>query len=1413
MKQLFSLIRLTGIFCLLIVSGTLNSTDAKSKTGASINSNAYHSFGPAKSQYVKYQQGKVIVKFKREELSLHKNMTVQSFSNQQALMATMESFGVKDVKKIFAEEKAPMHADKVDLSTIYELSFDENVDPWLLAAKLARDNNVEYAEPRILYELCYTPNDSLFSEQYHLDLIEAEKAWDITQGSENVVIAIVDNGVDWRHPDLVDNIWQNLGEDADGDGHTIEFNGSYWDLDPGDLNGIDDDDFDGDPTTFIDDLVGWDVSNDDNGPIHSNYHGTHVAGNASATTNNGIGVSSAGFNCKILPVKASSDGQEYIDYGFAGVKYAIDAGADIINMSWGGGGFSSFGFDIINYANEKGVVLVASAGNYNDNARFYPAAYPHVISVAATTNYDDKANFSNYGHWIDVSAPGVSILSLDGDGTYRTSSGTSFSSPIVAGVAGLVKSQHMDWSADQISEQIRTSSDDIEPADLDYTPELGYGRVNAYSALIGSSPSIRVIDLSLSDRLGDNDGIFERGEDIELTVTLKNFLQSVDNIRIVLDENDVNITMINDEAYFARIEGTQIVDNHENPFKFHIGHVTPMGRLVEFLLKIQANEYYDWEPIYIKVAPLHADHNAGNATLTVTSIGALGYYDFVEEKTNIGNGFRFPKDNDSALFHGSFIVASDKYHVSDNCYGDDYETTWDFETAVGGEINIQTDKFGDQIGSAEFTDLHAVNSTGVAVAQNSYSYTSDPYDDFIIMEYVVKNISGELLPQIYTAIWLDWDIDGAYDNLADYDSQLNLGYIFKNLSNESNLYGMALLSPSVANSYRVIKNPVYVWPGFIDSTKFQFMTEGTKFTKSDEPDDWSHLLSAGPFSLQPNETLKIAYAILGGEDLVDLQNNTRHAQEIYGSSKDIFGTIIYYFENRGVSNSKIILNNAESTMSNDSGGFCFVNPMPGNIDMLVTKEDDIRNAISGSDAMKIMRHLAYNQQIDGAASIAADITNDGAISGSDVVALQRYLAFAPDNTGSVGEWIFTPSDTSFYFENEAEVNFTAYLLGDCTGDWGEHQSQLAAGSKYKEMNSKNGAMTAVQQTAQTQATLELPKAASGDPGTIIKAPITVTTDSTIGFAQFVVEFDSTIIALDTVLIGSDVPNFVITQINTKLPFLPTGEETNKNILVQISGGGSHTFTGSKQEVVILDFNVVDGPGEQSPLIFDKNADRTFISTSNLSDIVGEEIEFIDGNVIVTPVELTRFEGFCRKNQVHLIWETASESNNLGFNIERSSDGNTYKLLSFINGHGTTHKNKQYSYVDENLQPGVYNYRLKQFDTNGHYRYVSDLQIKVSTPLDYGLAQNYPNPFNPVTTIDYQIKEKSIVNITIYDLLGRKIKTLVNENKDAGFFKITWGNKNQNGNSVAAGIYLYQLRAKSIMTGKVFIQSKKMTLVR
>jgi len=332
-------------------------------------------------------------------------------------------------------------------------------------AELRKHSSYKFCEPNYIYKIDATvPNDPNYSALWGMQKISAASAWDISTGSSDVVVAVIDTGVDYTHPELANNIWSNPGEI------------------PG--NGIDDD---GDG--IIDDVHGANFVNGTGNPMDDNSHGTHCSGTIGGEGNNGIGVAGVNWHVKIMAVKfLNSGGSGSLFDAIKGINYAVARGAKIISASWGGGGFSQGLYDAIKGARDAGVLFVAAAGNNGLNSDLYPsypAAYDldNIISVAATTKTDTLASFSNYGATtVDIGAPGVSILSTV-PGGYDTYSGTSMATPHVAGLAALVKSVNSGLNYSQL--KARVLDGDPVPALNGVT--LTGKRINAYRALTSSA--------------------------------------------------------------------------------------------------------------------------------------------------------------------------------------------------------------------------------------------------------------------------------------------------------------------------------------------------------------------------------------------------------------------------------------------------------------------------------------------------------------------------------------------------------------------------------------------------------------------------------------------------------------------------------------------------------------------------------------------------------------------------------------------------------------------------------------------------------------------------------------------------------------------------------------------------------------
>ncbi len=340
------------------------------------------------------------------------------------------------------------------------------------AADLEARAGIEWAEPNYTLALDLAPTD-LYYPQYqvaYLSKLNVEEAWTRTLGRSEVVIAVLDTGVDLTHEDLRAGIWLNRGEtgkdDQDRDKAT---------------NGVDDD-----GNGFIDDVQGWDFAENDNVPDDDYGHGTHVAGIAAARTNNGIGIAGMAGAATIMPVDVFKGGIGAYDDLILALIYATDNGADVINMSLGASSYSRGEEMAVDYAWSHGVVVVAAAGNTGRETYHYPAAHEHAIAVAATTATGTLAGFSTRGNFVDVAAPGSLVWSTYRGNSYVAMSGTSMATPHVSGLAALILSINPTLTPDAVRDIIQGSVDDLGTPGYDIG--FGHGRINAGRAVAQTPP-------------------------------------------------------------------------------------------------------------------------------------------------------------------------------------------------------------------------------------------------------------------------------------------------------------------------------------------------------------------------------------------------------------------------------------------------------------------------------------------------------------------------------------------------------------------------------------------------------------------------------------------------------------------------------------------------------------------------------------------------------------------------------------------------------------------------------------------------------------------------------------------------------------------------------------------------------------
>lgn len=329
------------------------------------------------------------------------------------------------------------------------------------AAALSATAGVEWAEPNYTLALDLVPNDprfAVYQTTYISNYLQMPAAWDVTLGRPEIIVAILDTGVNLNHEDLAASIWTNPLEISN--------------------NGLDDD-----HNGFVDDIHGWNFAQNSNAVADDYGHGTHVAGIAAAGTNNGVGIAGMAGGARIMPVKVFPPPPNvigtYADL-IMGIIYATDNGAHVINMSLGATSYSRGEEAAVNYAWAHGAVVVAAAGNQGSNIYHYPAAHLNVIAVAATNGLDQRASFSNWGDFVDVAAPGDWVYSTLNN-SYGYMSGTSMASPHVAGLAALILARNSQLTNAQVRQIIEENADDR--GDVGWDPYFGHGRINGRRAL------------------------------------------------------------------------------------------------------------------------------------------------------------------------------------------------------------------------------------------------------------------------------------------------------------------------------------------------------------------------------------------------------------------------------------------------------------------------------------------------------------------------------------------------------------------------------------------------------------------------------------------------------------------------------------------------------------------------------------------------------------------------------------------------------------------------------------------------------------------------------------------------------------------------------------------------------------------
>lgn len=808
-----------------------------------------------------YLEGQIIFKLKPGMAGVAKTNEIA----HPDILRFIDQFKGSDLAKIFPQHQAPSqkfnHRGEplVDLSLIYQLNIDKSLNLEQAISSLYATGLVEYAQPRYIPHLLYVPNDPLIGSQYNLERISAFDAWDISRGDTTVVIAIVDTGNDRFHPDLIDAIAYNWddpinGEDSDNDG-------------------------------FVDNFYGWDLGENNNDPQYNKSgHGVHVAGIAAASADNGTGIAGTGFNSRYLTVKVDDELGRLI-MAYEGIVYAADRGAKVINCSWGSTtGAGQYGRDIIDYATfNRDALVVAAAGNDNNQVPFFPASYERALSVAATNSADLKWTGSSFNNLVDLSAPGASILSTYFNATYITSSGTSMAAPAVSGAAAILRYHFPEYSARQIAAQLKVTTDVIDtiPGNESYAGLLGTGRLNMFKALTETHHTY----VLMLDHLNHPDGFghYQGGQTIFLASEFENLLAPAENILARLTSLSEWVTVANPEIELGSFETGQIVSNETEPFILELSAGIPPNQEVSFML-----EFFDEEGNYAgrQVFGLLLNIDFVNLTVnkistTITSYGTIGF-NYPNYRQGLGFTFRSGRNMIRAA---GFMAGINTNKVVDNLYGPTNGSFNQFLVPVSTASIDQTPLMADIEVVGSFTDDNAeLSQIGIKTLYRAMAWEAFPNDKFIIIEYELINTTSQAFTGLYAGFFADWFNTDAKNHRAAFDESNRMGYAF---SLEGGHYtGISLLTEGDMRHYAFDNNgasgSINISDGFTNFEKYNALrTNRHSAGMFDTANDISTLVSSGPHYLAAADTLVIAFAILGGDHLIGLKASATSAYNRY----------------------------------------------------------------------------------------------------------------------------------------------------------------------------------------------------------------------------------------------------------------------------------------------------------------------------------------------------------------------------------------------------------------------------------------------------------------------------------------------------------------------------------------------------
>ncbi|GAB2778528.1 hypothetical protein GCM10027175_15930 [Hymenobacter latericoloratus] len=782
-----------------------------------------------------------------------------------ALNAALARLNARNVRPKFPLSSPPssQQLGAVNLGLVFQADLPAALPVEEACRALRKTGAVEYAEPLYSYPMLYQPNDpladsTLTNGQYYLKNIRAYRAWDISKGDTSLVIGIVDGGTRLTHEDLKTQLQLNRRDPLDG--------------------------IDNDQDGYVDNYYGWDFADNDNNPSRdpSSVHGILVAGAAAAAPDNGKGITGVGFRCRFMPLKIYPNTATGSFGGYEAIVYAADHGCRVINLSWGGvGSRSQFEQDVITYAAvNRDAVVVAAAGNTPAELDFFPASYDHVLSVATLQPSDERSSNATYSRRVDLSAPGINILTTwgDTDTDYVGVGGSSFAAPLVSGAAGLLRTHFPQYNAAQIAAQLRRTTDNINalPGNVAYAGRIGSGRLNVLRALTETSQqSARVISRTTAPARR----AYALQDTLQLAVTVQNLLRPVMNLTVTLTSLSPYITVRQGAFEVGALATLAQRSNARAPFRLAVAAAVPLNTraVLRYRLQDATTGYQEDQYETLILNPDYVVLDANNLHLTLTSRGNLGYDGLGSE---VGEGVSY-RGSAPLLAEGGLLIATPTARVADNVRNDRRGADQDFSALVRASMRTQplrADQEAYGVLQDSLPGLTNGRSVGVRVRQRGYAWAAAPHRDYVVLTYTLTNLTTDTLRPLHVGLYMDWDLPGEpARNTATWDAARHLGYLYDPA--KPTLYaGVRHLSGGQASVYSIDNQApagtaVRLADGFSAAEKLLTLNSGTSQQTSGLPvgTDASQVVGATFVRLAPADSAVVAFAVLAAPSFPQLQ--------------------------------------------------------------------------------------------------------------------------------------------------------------------------------------------------------------------------------------------------------------------------------------------------------------------------------------------------------------------------------------------------------------------------------------------------------------------------------------------------------------------------------------------------------------